>query len=512
MYRLAVLIALILVTTTACANGSTGSGGNPGLAAADAQATLAIVQVQQQQAAAATRESSDATAAAYAAQAQATQAAANQATAEAVAVAQAQAATAESLAFLATAQALNFEATEESYAIASTAQAVQQIATAEAAIVADEARRLEIARQAEIAAIERGRLWNTVIYPAIALLLALAGAAFLATLAYRLYQRSRPAQAHQVGDRILILAGNNQPYQIGPRITAPEPLALTAGEPVARPSTLPALATGHVLIAGETGSGKTTAMQAVLRRRQNVVVLDPHDDQKTWGHAHVIGGGGNFEAIKEYLAYMDDLLSERMAQRYAGQERFEQITIATDEMPALVAEIGREVYATFRRHIRQSRKFDIELVVSTQSTRVKTLGIEGEGDLLENFRYVLVLGKLAEREYPDLMRDAAPHTAVLRTQGGARPVVIPHVEARPSNGNGHQPFILPAPVYADPENMTHADKARIRYMLREGFSQRAIEKELYGYNGGKAYTAVKQVKDDYDDSELNVEGAIWGAI
>jgi hypothetical protein len=522
MTRLAVVSIALILILTACANGSTGSGGNPGLAAADAQATLAVVQVQQRQAAESTRQSSDATAAAIVAQMEATAQVAQAATAEAVAVEQAQAATAESLSFAATAQALTFAATQESYAIASTAQAVNQIATAEAAIVADEARRLEIARQAEIAAIERGRLWNTRIWPAVAILLAGTAAAFLAALTYRLYQRSRPAQAHQVGDRILILAGNNQPYQIaGPRVMQQETPLITAGEPVVRPSVLPPLPKGHVLVIGPSQSGKSTTVKVIAAKRPGrVIALDPHSaGGNDWGHAEVIGTSRNFNAISEYLSFMEEELNRRYQERGEySRDDFEPLTVAVDETPAIVKSLGNKFTDVWATWVREGWKVGLFVAMSSQSDRVRTLGIEGEGDVRENFAFVLYLRDEAVKRFGGLVA-GMERPIVLRTPQGARPIVIPQEDLdlvrRPSsdhsngNDNGRQPFILPAPAYADPDNVTHADKARIRYMLREGFSQRAIEKDLYGYNGGKAYTAVKQVKDGYDAANGSV---VWGAM
>jgi hypothetical protein len=127
------------------------------------------------------------------------------------------------------------------------------------------------------------------------------------------------------------------------------------------------------------------------------------------------------------------------------------------------------------------------------------LGIEGERDLLENFAGVLVLGQAAVSEYGDLCRDME-RPAVLRTIRGAQPVIIPNVEARPSNG---QPFVLPTPAFANPDSLTGADRARIRHMLREGYSQASVEEKVFGYKGGKAWTAVKRIKDESDRANLD---------
>jgi hypothetical protein len=140
--------------------------------------------------------------------------------------------------------------------------------------------------------------------------------------------------------------------------------------------------------------------------------------------------------------------------------------------------------------LREGRKVNLFFAVSTQSTRVKTLGIRGEGDLLENFSYVIVLGKLAANDYPDLVA-GMERPAVIRTINGAKPVIIPHEPQQPLIG--HDPlFIAPEP-FADPNNMTEATRERIRQLARELPSSRAIETAVFGYAGGAAYQAVKDV-------------------
>jgi hypothetical protein len=498
MYRLSIAL-LILVTLTACYPApAPGSGGNPAMAALDGQATVAAAQEQQRQAAESTRQAGDATAQAYAAQAQATQAAADQATAQAQATADYVTAEAYTLSAAQTVQSMKATDAAATIELQITVDAAARIAEAEELMVQDEARRLEIQRQAEIAAIESSRLWKTRVFPAIAIILALG-------VVYWLYQRSRPAEVHQVADRILVIGGNRQPYQIaGPRVIPNEPLALPAGEPIATAAPLPALASGHVLIAGETGSGKSNAMRAVLASRDNVVVLDPHSGD--WDGAHVIGGGRNFEAIRDYMTYMRDILSNRFQEKESGRKHFDPLTVATDEMPAIIATLGKEIASTWREWLREGRKVALYFVASTQSTRVRTLGIEGEGDLLENFSAVLVLRKLAEKEYPDLVRGMT-WAAVLRTIEGTQPVIVPQMDSRPPNGQERpQPFILPVPRVADPDNLTRADEARIRYMLREGFSQAAVEQEVFGFKGGGAWRVVKRVKDDIDTTATNGGG------
>ena len=268
------------------------------------------------------------------------------------------------------------------------------------------------------------------------------------------------------------------------RISKPE--VLTLPEPTMEIKPLPALPSGHVMIAGETGSGKSTAMIQVLKHRDNVTVLDPHDNTETWGEFRVIGGGRKFDQIAGYLQWMQTELQRRYRQRSQGQKEFEPLTVATDELPAIVSEIGKDFGLVWRQWIREGRKVGLFIVVCTQSTRVKTLGIEGEGDLLENFSYILELGKLAQTDFKQLTQNM-DRPAVIRSIGGVYPITIPYVE------NITPRTSLPMITYADPENLTHEDKERILDMYSKGMSQRQIEFEIFGFNGGSAWRVVKEV-------------------
>jgi hypothetical protein len=425
-----------------------------------------------------------------------TQTAAAIATGTAHSQAIAQTATAVTIVVRASEQALAAEATFSAIAAQATGTAVAQIALAEQHLVEDEARRLALQREAEAAQLAyqqqinrlKPYLWGGVV---VALLVVAVG------VSGWLYQRSRPLTVHDgQGPRVLIPAHGWQVLPT-PRPSRMETPTTRLPETAVAPIPLPPLAHGHILIAGETGSGKSTALLAVLQRRQQVIVLDPHDTPGSWGSAQVIGGGRDFESIGRYMQQMRQLLSQRYSQRAQGTTQFEPLTVATDEMPAIVAALGRQVDEVWREWLREGRKVGLFFVISTQSTRVRTLGIRGEGDLLENFNYVLLLGKLAAHQYPALVQEME-RPAVLRTIRGTRPVLIPH--ERPSPPATTTPiFIAPTPHpegFADPNHLTETTRARIRQLAQELPSQAAIERAVFGYNGGAAYRAVKEVLDE----------------
>ena len=494
--RLTLLISFLLLTS--CATSTTPSS------TPDVRATLiAAESVHQQAANAATAQAAEATrrsAQATQQSAFATETAVSIATGTAQIISQAQTATSETLAIRASEQALSNQATMASIAADATGTAVARLAIAEQHLVEDEARRLALQREAEATQIAyqqrinrfKPYLWGGLV---IAIIILAGGATFV------LYQRSQPRTVTDIsGPRVLIPANGWQvlPSRTSAPLALPAPKSNSQTESTSNPMQLPPLAQGHVLIAGETGSGKSTAMLAVLKRRSQVVVLDPHASPNLWGQAQVIGGGRDFEAISQFMGQMRHLLSTRYTQRARGITQFDSLTVATDEMPAIVAALGRQVDEVWREWLREGRKVGLFFVASTQSTRVKTLGIRGEGDLLENFTYVLLLGKLAVNKYPQLV-EGMERPAILRTIQGIRSIVVPfEPQNKDSNSQSNSIFIAPSPTteqndFADPNALTETTRLQIQRLAKELPSQAAIERAVFGYTGGAAYRAVKQV-------------------
>lgn len=521
------MVGLAAVAVAGCG----GTGGRPppapalsGQSALDAQATLAVWSAQGTAVVVETRRVEQATADAQAAAVRATEVSAG-ATAGAMQAAEATSAaygtavaveataTAGSMQAAATAQAGQATAAWDALVIRQQQMAMEATATADAAALAfqeQQATKALAARQAEI---DRTILWTRITPWLVgAVVVVVVGLAF-ALAAMLVVERLRRTRPQQAGD-VWVMVGPN-----GPTLLNRPPAQLTAGLPRAAltveaghepPIVLPEMRRGHVLIAGPTNAGKSTAMREVLRTRGgNVVVLDPHySAEEGWGAARVVGGGRDYEAIRDYMDEMGRMLRERYEARAGGQTSFDPLTVAVDEMPAIVDAVGRDIEKMWRQWLREGRKVGLFLVLSTQSMRVKTLGIEGERDLLENFTFALVLGETARREYPAVVNGMA-RPAALVTQGRARPVVIPHhdgatvtsIPAGDLDGDGDADVILLPPLFtapaprpkADPRDLRPEDAARIRELLANGFSQRAVEEDLFGYTGGAAWEAVRRV-------------------
>lgn len=439
---------------------------------------------------------------------QATARAASIATGTAQAYANARAATTDALAFRATEQTQNAQATQVQGQMVATATAVAQVAAFEATLAADEARRLDLQRQADVIRLQTSALWNRA-WPVLLTLIVIAASFAGVLYMVNWYRLQTPVRRVANGEGQTILVSPQYQYLplSYPREReggSPEPWALPPPRETEEIASLPRFTQGHVLVAGETGSGKSNALRALLRHRQNVVVLDPHDEPGAWGGHTVIGGARDFGAIADYMDEMARLLDERYAQHNAGLSDFQDLTVAIDEMPAIVSEVGKEIATVWRQWLREGRKVGLFLAAATHSTRVKTLGIEGEGDLLENFYCVVVLGKLAETEYPDLMPEWRQGLAVVRTVGGARAVRVPHMPA--GNGNGHrQQVVAPKPKSLETEygTVTPMQISRILHLKEAGWSNSRIETSVFDQEnaGGAAYYKVKAVLDAFYEKE-----------
>ncbi len=148
---------------------------------------------------------------------------------------------------------------------------------------------------------------------------------------------------------------------------------------------LPMFTDRHVLIAGATGTGKTHTARYLLQARQTAYVLDPHDDGSTWPvHCNVIGGGMNFETIAQTIKSMIELMDNRYRQREMGTSHFDPVTLAVDEIPAIIAH-QPEIAKLLMQIGMEGRKAGLYLVLLSHSVFVRSLGIEGQGDLRENF-------------------------------------------------------------------------------------------------------------------------------
>jgi hypothetical protein len=157
----------------------------------------------------------------------------------------------------------------------------------------------------------------------------------------------------------------------------------------------------HLMIVGETNSGKSTAATALLVCRaqiDRVLILDPHARPGDWAGLPAIGRGRDYPAIERALAQLEREMTERYLQAAEGKPYGPPLTIFIDEYPTIAANCPTAAKA-FKALAREGRKVAMRLVVLTQDANVKTLGIEGEGPVRESFSRLL-LGSFATKALP----------------------------------------------------------------------------------------------------------------
>ncbi len=172
----------------------------------------------------------------------------------------------------------------------------------------------------------------------------------------------------------------------------------------------------HVLIVGPSGCGKTTLAQAVAAERNGkVAILDPKWKPGKWGGAPAvpIDDDGGYSEIEQATQLLLAELNSRLVAMKGGQTNFEPLTIIAEELPTLVSECG-SAPVLFKQMGRLGRELRIRLIGLSQSERVRSLGIEGEGDAKNN--YVIVrLGKTASTVLPALR--TLPRPAAMEWHG-----------------------------------------------------------------------------------------------
>lgn len=143
----------------------------------------------------------------------------------------------------------------------------------------------------------------------------------------------------------------------------------------------------HGLIAGSTGSGKTTLAQIALRTALDAgargFIIDPKG--KDWYGLPVIGAGRDFEAILQALDGVRNELDRRYQAYGAGERVFEPLIIVVDEVPDILQACqplqGRKAdprWALFARSLGSlAREVKIRVWLLTQSPNVEDIGING---------------------------------------------------------------------------------------------------------------------------------------
>ena len=156
----------------------------------------------------------------------------------------------------------------------------------------------------------------------------------------------------------------------------------------------------HLMLIGNTGSGKSTLVKWIVEtfcQDASLMILDPHAGYGDWGNLEVIGQGRDYVQIAEAF----DFLLRNMNERYqirAKQKKaqFDKLFVVVDEFAAIasstkgLSEIALLIAA-------EGRKVNIILCLLSQGESVKTLKIEGQSEMKQNFTFIR-LGAFAKKQ------------------------------------------------------------------------------------------------------------------
>lgn len=267
---------------------------------------------------------------------------------------------------------------------------------------------------------------------------------------------------------------------------------------------LSAIQSKHLLIIGETGSGKSTIAQYIAAQSSSQVkVYDADASISDWKGLNVIGKGGDFGSINasmnediEELESRIQLRSESGDNALSGKE----LCIIAEEFPSLKDEC--EIAPTWLGKLaRRGRKPKMFVIALSQSDSVQALGIEGDGAIRQNFRY-LRLGKFAVSHAKKIGNDAliawlkaGQYRCTIDDDPCQLPVISPHqlvpfqlaTSSVQANSGAQMPL---EPTETDfPGYPTSAHEEVLKPILKrlksEGYSNSMLIKIVLGYTGGR---------------------------
>lgn len=258
-----------------------------------------------------------------------------------------------------------------------------------------------------------------------------------------------------------------------------------------------------ILLNGAQGTGKTEFALHLAADRKNAIVIDPKP-RTDWPQPanQIVGRGYKWQDIYNAL---NGLVTEMETRYDKMQDRSftpDDLWIIVDEWPALSANIAT-ASSVLKRIIFEGREAGLRVILITQSSDVKTLGIEGQGALREAFTFA------------NLKKDIAG-TRTIEVTCGDETKIFPHPGIYIPTST---PIVTPAPQlepnleWIDAVSETHglnsAERAEQKAELellekikanKDGTrSRRQLTELIYGKgkNDGSYSRRVKEVMEKY---------------
>lgn len=160
--------------------------------------------------------------------------------------------------------------------------------------------------------------------------------------------------------------------------------------PAIMPLDLRSLSFHHLMLLGPTGFGKSTLASYLLDHIEgDIVVIDPHATPKTWGDLPVVGMGRDYASVEQFIEVLLKEMNDRYERRMRGDESYKTLNIVVDEFPSVAKKTDPEKFKDWSQTMLcEARKVQMKLLLLSQGKSVKTIGLEGQSELLENLTII----------------------------------------------------------------------------------------------------------------------------
>jgi hypothetical protein len=251
----------------------------------------------------------------------------------------------------------------------------------------------------------------------------------------------------------------------------------------------------HLLITGSTGSSKTTFTKALLTHRNGkVLILTPKADDN-WSIPFVtLDERMSYTEIDNALSAIDIELKQRHLLVKSGETISEHLTVVIDDYPIIASEC-KNASRVFKNIARLGRSLRVRLIVLSQSTRVKSINLEGEKDTLDNFLHIeLTKQRRAYIEYESIKYELSTKDVLKLSQRVSSLLVWEY-------DTGINPHSLSSDTDTNiditdtkAKNTSITDDTLILALLERGISANKIYDVLKG-NRNEVMERIRQLKD-----------------
>lgn len=263
----------------------------------------------------------------------------------------------------------------------------------------------------------------------------------------------------------------------------------------------------HLILIGESGAGKSTMARAIVGESQklgDVAIVDPHGRSSDWFGLKVIGAGRNYGEIDQFFKGTLANMSNRYKDYEKGCNTFTRLTIVIDETTSIAKKC--EIWEQFFSDVScEGRKVEIRLIVLIHGKGVRTLSLEGQGDLRHNLQFIY-LGKHAVKQVPSCASMERP--AVMELDGVNKVIdtlELPQLIGQNQGIRDEKPILDPVDQAPDEHDKTGLKQAIngldndfervIANLLLSGMPETAIAKHLSGdYNRNKGKVSMVKTK------------------